>query len=421
MIAALMGAVIVAGAVALFVAQQRSFQAGAGDRSMQEGARVALEEIAGNLRLAGYGIDRSIALDFGGVAAGWLENTPVTSPPTPGEPLGATAQFLAPADCAAPVTCRDRTDGSDELVVRFRNPFFGPHPLAAGSNAGQLVLVGGIANPMVAGQELLVICYGAEPREWAYVTVGADVAAADPAAPPATTIVPLLAGGRNFPQQNALLADPCFGRIATTPPLVFRVERLRYYVRNYADAGGAQRPYLVVERGRGLNGGSPEPVAPDVEDLQVAYLFPFLAGRTPGGALSPNRAERVMGGTPGTPLTSGAGSIDLAGPFPTLADARYLTSDPATGVLANFTPSNIRAVRLSLLVRSPVPDAPADTLTLPVVLNRTAQPVAAAARRYRRFLVETTVFLPNMTAVHSFAPYYRGAQSTAPGSLVGGG
>jgi type IV pilus assembly protein PilW len=415
LVAAGMASVIIAGAISLFLAQHRAFQAGAGDRAIQEAARVALEEVAGNLRLAGYGVDQAVTFDFGTTTVLRLENSPPTGTLAPGEPLGAAVTALAPADCPNPVTCRDSITASDELVFRYRNPYYGPHALT-GVSSSALAIQGGRTD-LAPGQELLVICYGAEPREWAYLTVDA----------PGSTNVSLRQGTgaqRDFPRQNGLLSHTCFTRPGADAPRVFRVERLRYFIQLWTE-NGVLRPYLMVSRGQG---GAAEPVAPDVEDLQVAYVFPFIEGRNGAGGAGPDLPERIAGATASTQLANATNSIDLTAAtttsvsaFPTQAEARLLVgdaADPATSTLANRTPSNIRAVRLSLVVRSAQPDSPVAT-ALPASLNRPAgTPVVDT--RYRRFLVETTVFLNNMTNVHSYAPYYR-AISTAPGSLVGGG
>ena len=57
MVALAISVVVIAGSLMLLNAQRRSFQGGSVDRALQEAGRVALIEISGNLRLAGYGLD----------------------------------------------------------------------------------------------------------------------------------------------------------------------------------------------------------------------------------------------------------------------------------------------------------------------------------------------------------------------------
>ena len=47
-------AVVILGALALLTAQQRSFQATSGERTLQDGARLALDAVSTELRLAGW-------------------------------------------------------------------------------------------------------------------------------------------------------------------------------------------------------------------------------------------------------------------------------------------------------------------------------------------------------------------------------
>jgi type IV pilus assembly protein PilW len=313
----LVAAILVAGAVAILGQQRRLLQTSAGDRALQETARTALGEIGQNLRRAAYGMDPSLAIDFNRYR------------------------------CASAVLCRDSItlNPSDEIVFHARDPAF-KASLASAPSAAQLVLTGGIQAPLRRGQILQVMCGGA--ASWTYVTVGAGVAAnwVPPAAAPATTTVSLMAANGSFPRLNAdlALAASCF-QSDWANLRVYRVDRFRYFISNppFQDSDSAlTRPYLMLDRGLQDDTGADllEPVAPDVEDLQFEYVFwnPTTA------------ATRSVGGVLGTRLGNNPASIDLAAAPPAIDS---LASAPAR--LTN-SPANIRAVRVSVVTRSPGPD-----------------------------------------------------------------
>ncbi len=321
-------AIMTAGAMALMGQQQRAFQNSSAERALQETARAALTSLGENLRRAGYGMEPYYAFDFGSLAI------------TTTTPAIYSQGYL----CGTAVTCRDQTAASDEIVFYARSPAFG-RSLAAPPTPASLSVVGGLQTPLYQGQVLQVMCAGAV--DWAYVTVAATVAAnwTPPSPPPATTAITLAPGAANdpFPAQNAKLAgSPCLASGNPGDIRVLKVDRFRYYVARFPDAeapGG--RPYLMLDRGLTDATGNAlvEPVAPDIEDLQVAYVFP----RAAAGPLT-------VGATLGTPLSNGPASIDLGAAPPV-----FNTPDdsPTFGTLS---PANIRAVKVSLVARTPGAD-----------------------------------------------------------------
>lgn len=367
--------VVIAGSLMLLNAQRKAFQGGAGDRALQEAGRVALVELSSNLRLAGYGVDPGMAFDFG-QALSPQQQAPL--------PEGVTGVQFGGFECANPVTCRDHTDAPDEVVFHSRDPAFGQ--LLTGHDASTVVLRGPLTRPLEKGQILQVVCYGGD-LAWAYVTVdtrvepttGNDVRVALSPGQQAGDTSPI------FPWQNALLANTCYSGVAR----VFVIERHRYFVQAYDAAGNkvawgaaGARPYLMLDQGFVDASGNKKVsmVAPDVEDLQLSYVYSLAAPGT-----------QLRGATEGTQLTNGVDGIDLApATLPSIPSYATAARDPAR---TSGHPSNIRAVRVGVVVRQALPDAATFEPILPALGNRAA---IARETNQRRAVFETTVSLPNL-------------------------
>jgi type IV pilus assembly protein PilW len=400
MIGIVVSSLVVAGALALLLAQKRSFQASSADRALQETGRMALEEISQNLRMAGYGVEPSMVFDFG-----LASDVPMDrAPQGPGLVVnfGGDASGASGFACGTAVQCRDRIDGPDELAFQHRNPWFN-HQLVSVPDANTLVLAGPLSQPLEAGQVLQAVCYSGSML-WAYVRVAQQV----PASGNATVRVPLEGGvALDYPHQNQTLSDTCF---QTGLARVFKVERFRYFVQSH-DAAGAvtawkaagSRPFLLLDRGlRDTNGVALlDVVSPDVEDLQVAYVFPLA----PLG-------QAVAGATAGTRLDASATGIDLA---PAGGAPRYDTPR-LSSIRSTHWPANARAVRLEVVVRSPNPDPNSDAAVIPAAGNRPAD--ANGQPGHRRMLFQTSVAIPNM---ESRAPFFPSLGTGTDQLNVGGG
>ena len=244
---------------------------------------------------------------------------------------------------------------------------------------------------MYQGQILQIMCSGA--GSWAYVTVGATVAAG-------TTQVPLTTGCTGFPyQQDMLTVNPCF-TLGWTVARVFKIERFHYYVARFTDStSGAQRPFLMLDRGL-WNGSTPmvEPIAPDVEDIQFSYLFP----RSPV-------ARQLVGATQGAQVVKGQDSIDLDATPPAYTDLSAAASR------ATNHPANIRGVRASVTVRQPLANPKwignSAYRTIPAAQNRPALTGSNVDAGYQRVLVETTEATRNLDAR---GPYYPAYSTSTP-------
>jgi type IV pilus assembly protein PilW len=400
MIGVVVSSLVVAGALALLLAQKRSFQASSADRALQETGRMALEEMSQNLRMAGYGVEPPMVFDFG-----LTDDVPMDrAPQGPGLVVrfGGDSSGSSGFACATPVQCRDRIDGPDELAFQYRSPWFN-HPIVSVPSTNALVIAGPLPQAIEAGQVLQAVCYSGS-MVWAYVRVSQQV----PATGSATVTVPLEGGASlDYPHQNQTLADTCF---QTGLARAFKVERMRYFVQSHAADGtvtawnaAGSRPFLLRDRGLRDVNGAPivDIVSTDVEDLQVAYVFPF----SPLG-------QEVAGATAGTRLDASASGIDLA---PAGGPPRYDT--PRLSPLrASHWPANVRAVRIEVVVRSPNPDAQSEEALIPAAGNRPA--AANGPPGHRRMLFQTSVAIPNM---ESRAPFFPALGTGADQLNVGGG
>jgi type IV pilus assembly protein PilW len=404
MVSLVISALVIAGALALLNTQQRTFQRSSADRNVQEMARVALEDLTTNLRMAGFGMEPAFAFDFGR-----MTNVPADRLPSG---LATIPGYACPS---GDPTCRDRTDGPDELVFHYRDPsFYRPLSSPPGGAFTSLTVTGPLNTPLRQGQILQVICFSGA-MSWAYVTVAADVAADTSGAP---VSIPLQPGsGNDFPLQNQVLAQSCYGSVApagssatavASAAKIFKVNRYRYFVQTYDGTGNVvawgtagARPYLMLDQGLSPGGAAQvQVVAPDVEDLQVVYLFPRSA--TP-----------LAGATANTQLTSSAGGIEMTAAVPAYTDA----ATAATRLTHH--PANIGAVRVSVVVRTAEDDilqVSDESRTLPAAGNR---PGLLGPQYHRRTRVETTAVTPNLDVR---APYFPSYSTSATDRLnVGGG
>lgn len=388
MVAAAASLVVIMGALALVTSQQQAFQATSADRTLQETGRVVIDELTSHLRLAGFGVEPALAFDFG-------EELNV---PMPQAPEGTTGKVGGHA-CATPVSCRDRIDEPDEIVFLERDPYF-THTLShAYGGTGSLRITGPLRAPLLKGQILQVMCLVA-PYYWAYVQVASDVTAESTLAANEVPVPIETTAGTDFPRQADLLAQACFGNVApvgssaatiASAATVTKIDRYRYFIQSYDVAGTLRpwktqgaRPFLMLDRGLT---GSPQVIAPDVEDLQLMYQLPN----------SPAELQ-LQGANTSVAIPAGDQGIDLA----------PAAGVPVYGVAANDPsrlsqhPANIRAVRLGVVVRSPEADATltgGDGTTIPANGNR---PATEGPTGYRRLLLQTTVAVRNMAAQVAF-------------------
>ena len=382
--------VVIAGAVVMLQGQSRGLQVSQSDRALQESGRMALGAISQDLRMAGYGVEPPMVFDFGQMTNVPMERALQGTGKT--VTFGGNAAGATGFPCAAAVTCRDGIAGPDELAFQYRNPSFN-HRIVAVPSATSIVIEGPLNVPIRAGQVFQAICFTGN-MPWAYVRAANEVAAsADP-----TVRIALEAGtDLDYPHQNEAIApatgDACFG---SGQARLLEVERVRYFIQSYDGLGNVtawnapgSRPFLMLDRGLRAADQAPilEVVSPDVEDLQVSYIFPLAAV-----------GNQVAGATVGVPVDNSATGIDFAppgGPFPNYATPRLATAR------TTHYPSNIRSVRVAVVVRSPSPVSNQPMQEVPASGNRPAIP--AGDPDYLRALFQTSVSISNM---ESRAPYF---------------
>jgi len=381
-----LSAIVLAGAVVLVTATQRMLTTGAGDRAMQETARVALGELTAGIRSAGYGLEPNFAVDFGQATTN-MDRLPA----------GQDVRFGGFA-CDGNVTCRDSVAGPDEIVFYTRDPTW-MRELNGPAAAGSIKLAGDLS-ALSPGQILQLMCYGVGNQwQWAFVTVSKVTTSSGTVEFEENTGLP-----NDFPHQNTLAAGTCF---ASGQRRAFKIDRYRYYVAAFDDAGAARawgtpgaRPYLMLDQGL-KDGDNPivNVIAADVEDLQVAYVFP-LAGTT--------ATAQLVGATGGTRLAQSADGIDLV-PDSTIGIPRLSTptQDPTR---TTHHPANLRAIRVAVTVRSQLQDPSIDDAAVPAMFNRPAIPAEAG---YRRLVFESATDLPNMDIRLPVFPIYDPSYTTA--------
>jgi hypothetical protein len=352
----------------LLVKQGQASTAQVQQRDLEESGRLALLELGRAIRQAGYGITPIAAFDFDRFAC----TTPGTA-------------------STCPNGGRDRTDGSDEIVVAWRDPSFSRAVTAkSGAVGGPYTLTLGAAltdNTVKAGRIVQLLCSGAEPS--AYLAVNSDATAGS------TTVVLRTLGNADgyFPSAGA--DDSCFASAS-----MFLVERVRYYIAN--DPSGI--PSLYRDRGRGTQ----ELLYRGIEDLQISYNIgqpPTGSNFAPGGSspapvpgcTNAGVATWSFGSCPGT-----AGTPSETATAPDWRNDSYDSLNRYTG-----HPANIRSVNVFVVARARDPlltsvDRSANQIgdAVPAILNRAAR----AADNYHRAVLSVTEYPENLLSRAHFLP-----------------
>jgi type IV pilus assembly protein PilW len=216
---------------------------------------------------------------------------------------------------------------------------------------------------------------------------------------PLATVV----NGDPFRRQGAVsVADCVTGGAAAR---AFQIDRYRIHVRPVAVGGGKVDPYLVLDQGVDLAGSvgvddaDEQLIAEGIESMQVAYV---LANGTEVGTAG---AVTLARGAPGDAVANKLTTLDFPGAAPSGAESiysptswfRYYMGPPADPQRLTNHQANIRAIRISVVARSPVPDQTQRTVPPILRFNQTAAPPwISAGDGYQRVSFETTIPLPNM-------------------------
>jgi len=281
---------------ATFTSQQKSFTVQNRVAEMQQNLRQAVEHVTRDIRMAGYGLPDNVTIPNNVVAAG------VTS--------------------IRSLYTMDNTTGPDQICILYLFDMDANQPPTVNSVAMTgtgSVNVASTTGFLAAGGELVLITDG----------LTADLFKTTAAAGGVLTF------GWGSPYNTGHVKLYGIGPPAST---VAKARFVRYYIDSTTDAA---HPTLMVDR---MGGDTPQPVADDIEDLQLTYGLD----------------------------TNADGMVDTWTPTP-----------------ANL--SQVRQIRLQLLARTRFPET-GWRETRPALGNRAA---GATADGYRRRVIDVAIDVRN--------------------------
>jgi type IV pilus assembly protein PilW len=363
----LVGAVtttIILSAVAVtFMGVQGTYQRESRIKVAVEGLRTATNFIEQRLHMAGYGVEPRFAFDFDGKAL----------------PLGAKSNFSVVFGNGVPNSI------TDDLAFRYRDP--------AWMRRGRFEGAGGITledakstlgMDFTKGQRLIVSCVGG--KDYVVLKVTGSVSGETN-----TTSSVLVDPDLSSAQSDT----PCLSKTGDSAPFIMLLHEMRIRI---VDMGG--RPFLMAFQGLDeLDMSNAVPLAADVESFQVAYVMNRPSPDGPNAALqavdfnSPV-SNWVLGDVGSPPVDSIPDPSTQPVPVYRL---RY--EDPAR---YNRHPANIRAVRVSIGVRSTTIEPGGRQAFERVDLEDSGE--QAPADGYYRTNMTTTVRVPNLLSRSAFNP-----------------
>jgi type IV pilus assembly protein PilW len=340
--------VVVAGITGVLIKQTQASESQTLQRDLEENGRLALLEIARNVRLAGYGITPLAAFDFDRYGCSTAGNVATCSCTITGGNPGAVP-------CGSGTSQRDRSDGPDELVLAYRDPSFSRTIATASSS--QVTFAKGLTVSVPPGTIAELIGTAGSPISYVTVTAAAAVGSTS------LSIATLPTGAASIGYFTPSVS-PAAGFVGASLTLVTRV---RYFVAN--DTDGV--PTLWKERGKGN-----ERLYRGIEDIQYTYDI----GRPPTGSLfagvtPPVTCAGVTGWTYGVCPAVVGQPLETA-VAPDWQNDAYDSANRYTG-----HPVNIRNVNISIVARSTraAPDKAGDAV--PAIGNRPARPAVDAFKR----------------------------------------
>jgi len=378
LVASTVSLVAVTAASQALVSQYGALQGRDLSRQATGSAREATQFLDATLRMTGFGVDPRWAIDMTYRCA--------TQP------------------------CRDSITGPDELVVVSRDARYRYRAQGEGGCADPAGCFTGNAWPITAattnppsltvtlqpgtsfetGRVILAMCAGGQNP--VMLTLGAPAGLSSPN-PASNVVINQFSSDTTLGPYNAtgsLLT--CHGQPGAA---MFLIDRARFFVQTL---GGT--PWLMLDTGRDLDGDGVLPpadqddllpVAKNVVDIQVAYALDPCAGAPAGPDYDGNWVIGDSKGRQEEPLRV------TTPPAPTYGTA---ANDPAR---CTMSPANVRAIRVSLRVRSDRVDHSrgdswaGDVMTPPE--NRTG---FLNVPGHRLFTTQLDVTLRNMTSTASF-------------------
>jgi type IV pilus assembly protein PilW len=371
--------VAVAAASQALIGQYGALQSRDLSRIANGAARESTQFLDSTLRLTGFGVDPRWAVDFS-------------------------------YRCQAQ-PCRDSTTGPDELVVMSRDPRYqylaqgegtctdpsgcfsgNAWPItAATTNPPSLTVTFQPGTSLEAGRVVLAVCAGAQSP--VMLTLSAGVSLPSGSAPGSVVLNQFSADPTLGPYNATTSLQTCHGQPGAA---MFLVDRSRFFVQTLNGT-----PWLMLDTGRDLNGDGVlppadqndlVPVAKNVVDMQVAYALDPCPGYAAGpdsdgdwmiGDVKGQREEPLMLTNPPAP------TYDIS------------SNDPAR--CTTLSPANIRAIRLTLRLRSDRPDTVKGLNWAGDVVNNAENRTGTLnAPGYRLFTTQLDVTLRNMKSTASF-------------------
>lgn len=400
--AAIMILAVAAASMAL-INQYRGLQSSDLTRLANGEDRAAIQSVEHSLRVLGWGIDPRYAIDL----------------KYPG--------YKRPCDGTS--TCRDRTDGPDDLVFVARDPLYnwtnynevepsgatcndtrgcfasnGSAWFASTDNTGAITVTLPNGYVLKKGQTVMVAC--SEGVNAVMLTLSAKYTGTGSS----QTLQADNTEELPYNDLNSVVA--CH---AQSGAAMFLVNRYHYFIEGLATDGtqctafsSTCVPWLMLDTGVDLDedGNLPLdystgdvsdqddliPVAKNVEDMQVAYILNSV--NVPSGSTAPDsNADWVLGND----RTAAAEEPDFTATAPSYTDS----STSPSRFTAN--PANVRGVRVSLRLRSDHPDrAHTDYWAgdaLPYAENRTG---TVQLTGYRQYTAETQIYTRNLESRLAF-------------------
>ncbi|HYO59486.1 PilW family protein [Archangium sp.] len=353
-------AIILSAVAVTFVGVQGSYQTEARINVAVEGVRTATGFIEQRLRMAGYGVDPRFAFDFDAAAL----------------PSGMKANFHVVLGKGLPDSV------TDDLAFRYRDAAW----MRRGSYSAGITLREGSSFGMnfPAGQRFIVSCMGGKD----YLVVKSTGAVSTDA----TAISGLSV---DTALSSVTSSAPCLSRTGDSAPYILLLHEIR--LRIVALEG---RPFLMAFRGFDtLDMTTAVPLAADVESFQVAYVMNRPSTTSPHAALpAVDSSSSVMNWVLGDEGSADADRI----PDPNALPAPVYSTPYEAPARYNRHPANIRAVRLSISLRSTSPESSKRRAFARVALEDSGE--AAPADGFYRTNMTTTVRVPNLLSRSAFNP-----------------